>query len=312
MNTGHTPPIVVAVDGTAGSAGALRYAVLEAARRGTSLRIVHVVPIAIPPAPLQPVQPVDLTPYARRVLEQAVEDAGAIDPDLTVTSTMTHGARVGGIIAAAEDAQLLVVGRETRRGLERLLTGATTAGVASRAKCPVVVVADDWQPRKGDEGRQGHRAVVGLRSFEHASDALAPAFAWAVETGAALTVVHAWELPDPYVDRAEGRAHSAECEQRGLDMLDEALAPWREQYPEVPVVTRVVHGQAASVLLHAAEDADLLFLRRAHDLRPFEHLGSTVRALLLASATPVVVVPTSRDPIGEPGLVLEQSGGLVR
>jgi nucleotide-binding universal stress UspA family protein len=309
MNTSQPPPVVVAVDGTSASAGALRFAVLEAGRRRTSLRVVHVLPVMTPSAPMRPVIPVDLEPSGRLVLERAVADARTIDADLPITSALTHGARVAGIVAEARGGQVVVVGRETRRGLERLLTGSTTAGVASRAKCPVIVVADHWEPPDPEAPR---RAVVGLRSSEHAADALAPAFAWADEVGASLTVVHAWELPDPYVDRSEYLNHADKWRKRGLDILDEALAPWRKEFPQVPVQTRVVHGQAASILYRAAEDADLLFLRRSHEHRPFEHLGSTVRALLLASGTPVVVMPTSHDPYGEPGLVIERAGELVR
>ncbi len=308
MNTIQIPPVVVAVDGTAGSEGALRYAVLEASRRETTLHIVHVVPVLVG-APMAPVAPMDLTPDGREMLARSVGAARAIDGDLTITSTLAHGARVAGIVAAATDAQLVVVGRETRRGLERLLTGATTAGVASRAKCPVVVVPDEWRPRAKDASR---RAVVAIRSALHASDVVQPAFEWAAQQSAELTFVHAWELPDPYVDRVETRSHADEWDKRGQEMLDDVLSSWRNDYPAVPVETRVVHGQPASVLLHASEDADLLFLRRSHEHRPFDHLGGTVRALLLASGTPVMVVPTRRDPYGEPGLVVERSGELVR
>ena len=40
-----------------------------------------------------------------------------------------------------------------------------------------------------------------------------------------------------------------------------------------------------------AKAADLVVVRRAHEHRPFDHLGATVRALLLASPVPVEVVP---------------------
>jgi nucleotide-binding universal stress UspA family protein len=53
----------------------------------------------------------------------------------------------------------------------------------------------------------------------------------------------------------------------------------------------VVHGHAASVLASEAKAADLVVVRRAHEHRPWDHLGATVRALLLASPAPVEVVP---------------------
>jgi nucleotide-binding universal stress UspA family protein len=266
------------------------------------------MPIAVPAAPYRPVEPLNLLPQARRVLECAAQDVAALDPGLPVTTVLDHGARVAGIVAATSDAALLVVGRETRHGLERLLTGATTAGIAARAKCPVVVVARDWRPHTDDS--KGPRGVVGVRSATHAAEVLESAFAWASDVGGSIELVHVWYLPEPYVDRAQFLDHADEWQARGHAILEEAVSPWHDKYPEVPVQTRVWHGHPASILAHAAEDADLLFVRRAHERRPFEHLGSTVRALLLASNTPVVVVPT-RTPAPEADLVLGQSGELV-
>lgn len=308
MTATTTPPVVLATDGTSASAGALRYAVREARRLQTGLRVVHVSPMAVPVSPLRPVEPIDLEPYARGVLSRTAQELRDQAPDLAVSTVLAHGSRVRGIMKASADAQLVVVGRETRHGLDRLLTGATTAGVASHARCPVVTVPDDWQPRPQD----GRRAVVGVRTAGHAANLLATAYAWASSHGASLTVVHAWELPDPYLDRIEARTRAEEWQARGTELLDEALADWRVMQPDVPIDTRVVHGQAASVLVAAAQAADLLFVRRAHERRPVDHLGSTVRALLLASPTPVEVVPTHSLPVMDPELELEQAGHIVR
>ena len=86
--------------------------------------------------------------------------------------------------------------------------------------------------------------------------------------------MHAWELPDPYLDRIEARSHADEWHELGQQMLDEALGDWRDRHPHVSIETRVVHGHAASVLVAAAEAADLLVVRRAHEHRPFDHLGA--------------------------------------
>ncbi len=302
------PPVVLAVDGTAASDGATRFAVREAARRQTSVRIVHVMPIAELVGPLSPIEPLDLLPYAHRVLERTAEDVAELDLDVPATTWLAHGARVSGIVAASSDAALLVVGRETRHGMERLVTGTTTAGVASRAHCPVVVVASDWRPDQ--DAPTGPHAVVGVRSAAHAGEMLASAFAWASDVGGSLELLHVWYLPDPYVDRAQLLDRAGDWQALGQSILEEASTPWRVKYPDVPVETRVLHGHPASVLLRAAEGADLIFVRRAHERRPFEHLGSTVRALLFASSTPVVVVPTRRH-ASSAGLVLEKSAALV-
>jgi nucleotide-binding universal stress UspA family protein len=301
-----TAPVVLATDGTSASDGALRYAVQEALTRRAGLRILHVMPMAMPVPPLRPVQPTDLEPHARNVVARAAKEARDLAPELTVSTMLAHGGRVRAIVDGSADAQLVVVGRETSHGVGRLFTGATTAGVASQAQRPVVVVPADWQPRNSSE--VGGTVVVGIRRSDDASHVMTVAYAWAALRSASITVVHAWELPDPYLDHVEARDHAHEWQALGEQVLDEALGPWRDQYPHLPIEIRAVHGHAASVLVAAAKAADLLVVRRAHEHRPFDHLGPTVRAVLLASPTPVEVVPGGAGSwqYPEPG---EESGG---
>ena len=309
-----TTPVVLAADGTPSSEGALRYAVQEAVARRAGLRIVHVNPMGMPVPPLRPMPafrppvPSGLSMHARTVLERTAEEALDLAPDLAVSTVLAEGGRVRGIVDGAADAQLVVVGRETRHGMERVLTGATTAGVASHARCPVVVVPGDWQPRTSADG--GGDVVVGIRRADDAAALMTAAYAWAMPRGASITVVHAWELPDPYLDRIEGRTHADEWQALGGELLDEALADWQD-HPDVAVKTRVVHGHAASVLVAAANAADLVVVRRAHEHRPFDHLGATVRAVLLASPAPVEVVPAHVSPQRSTEVVVEQSGGTA-
>jgi nucleotide-binding universal stress UspA family protein len=287
--TPTTAPVVLATDGTLTSDGALHYAVGQAVARGGDLRILHVMPMAVPVPPLRPIEPEDLEPHARSVLAQAASQARNLAPDLSVSTMLAHGGRVRAIVDGSTDAQLVVVGRETSHGLQRLLTGATTAGVASNANCPVVVVPGDWRPRSDAEG--GGNLVVGIRRPDDATHLLAAAYEQAVMLDATISVVHAWELPDSYLDLLETRSHADEWQARGAQLLDDALGDWRDQHPSVSIETRVVHGHAATVLVDAAKAADLLVVRRAHEHRPLDHLGATVRAVLLASPAPVEVVP---------------------
>jgi nucleotide-binding universal stress UspA family protein len=294
---------------------------MEASVRGTGLVIVHVRAVDVPNPPLPPIpavgpvlpvrlaDPSALTARAHGVLERTARQAREQDPDLRVSTVLADGGRVRAIVDVAADAQLVVLGRETRSGVERVLTGATTAGVASRARCPVVVVPGDWQPRDGAEDWRA--IVVGIRRMADASDLMDAAYASAPSSRASITVVHAWEMADPFLDRIEARTHADEWQSRGSRLLDEALADCRP-HPDVPVVTSVVHGHAATVLATAAKSADLLVVRRAHAHRPFDHLGTTVRALLLASPAPVVVVPARTHVESLPDLVLEESGTFTR
>jgi nucleotide-binding universal stress UspA family protein len=304
-----TAPLVLATDGTAASDGALRYAVQQARMRRADLRIVHVMPMAVPLPPLRPVLPADLEPYARSVLTRAAKEARDLAPGLAISTMLGHGSRVRAILDCSVGAPMVVVGRETSHGIERLLTGATTAAVASNAECPVVVVPGDWHPR--DDGETSGTVVVGIRGADDASHVMAAAYEQAVALGATITVVHAWELPDPYIDRVEARTHGDEWEAQGKKLLDEAIGYWRDQYPYLPIETKVVHGHAASVLVAAGKAADLVVVRRAHEHRPFDHLGATVRALLLASPAPVEVVPARAGAWPHRAVVSTRAGDTV-
>jgi nucleotide-binding universal stress UspA family protein len=308
MNISHAP-VVLDVDGTPGSAGAIRYACREAKLRGALLHVVHVIPLPVPPVPLRAVVPMDLRPHGRAVLQHALEDVEREIPGLDVTSELVQGTRVRGIVEAATGAQLLVLGRETRHGFDRLVTGATTAGVAAHAACPTVAVPDSWMSR---ENTSPH-VVVGLRQAEGARHLLATAFEWAESHGGTVSVLHAWSLPDAFLDRIEARTHADEWEDAGQRLIDQVLAEYRRTEPGAQAGGRVVHGQPAAALATAARNADLVVVRRSHEHRPWDHLGTTVRALLLMSDTPVMVVPSvpAAGPPVEEDLDLEREGAVI-
>jgi nucleotide-binding universal stress UspA family protein len=310
MSTSDTRPVLVGVDGVPGSAGALRYGIAEARRRDTALHLVHVLPSYPPVWPTVPVAPTDLSGIGTGILERAAGSVRQAAPDLVVTTSLGHGPRSAAIVEAAQGAQLVVVGRETRRGVDRVLTGTTTAGVAARAACDVVVVPSFWMP-----GRSQARVVVGIKTNRNAHELLSRAFEEARARGAELVVVTAWELPDPYLDRIELRTHAGDWEADGRRVLDELLADWRADYPDVPVEIRIAHGRAAEVLLHASADSDLLLVsRRRYAIPPYGRLGGVPHALLRLSEVPVQVVPyvDDREPDPVADLVLEEAGAPLK
>lgn len=303
MTSPTTRPVLVGVDGLPGSAGALRYAVAEARRRQTSLRLVHVVPSFLsvgPPIPLS-----DLEQVGTEILEQEEKAVRRMAPDLTVSTVLTHGERSTGVVKAAEAAQLVVIGRETRRGIDRMLTGTTTAAVAAHAPCDVVVVPSFWV-----DAHQRNRVVVGLKSRHNCSELLSQAFSEAAARNASLVVVMAWQVSDPYSDRIESRTHADEWETNGRELIAEVTTDWHTAYPEVGVEPRVVHGAPARVLLEHSSESDLLVIsRRRFPLPPYGHLGGVGHSLLRLSDVPVHVVPYAADPPGQDQeLVLESAG----
>ncbi|HCB06681.1 MAG TPA: universal stress protein [Nocardioides bacterium] len=291
MNTRPTTrPVLVGVDGLPGSAGAVRYAITAARRREAPLRLVHVVPDFLGPGPAVPIR--DLQRVGEQLLADELATVHRLAPDLEVSTVLTRGDRSTGIVEAAGSAQLLAIGRETRRAVDRLLTGATTAAVAAHAPCDTVVVPSYWV----DEHPRG-RIVVGLKSGRDSVELVTRAFAEAAARHASLTVVTAWHMVDPYFDRVEARTHSDDWERSGLETIDGATAAGRAAHPDVAVEAKVVHGDPARVLLDASEGSDLLLIsRRRWSLPPYGHLGGVGHALLRVSDVPVEVVPYAADP----------------
>ena len=301
-------PVLVGVDGLPGSAGAVRYATAEAQRRRAPLQLVHVVPDFFsvgPPVPLS-----DLERIGADILAREVDAVRRAAPDLEVTTVMPLGERSTGIVKAAESAQLVVIGRETRHGIERLYTGTTTAAVAAHAPCDVVVVPSFW-----DGTHPRHRVVVGLKSRSHSAELLSQGLAEAMARDAALVVVMAWQVPDPYFDRIELRTHADEWEAHGREVIAEVTADWRTAYPDVTVETHVEHGPPTRVLLDASSGSDVLVVsRRRLALPPYGRLGGVVHALLRLSDVPVHVVPyAAEDPRADSvDLVLEAAGAALK
>ncbi len=134
--------IVVGVDGSPSSNQALVFAVEEAARRDAQLDAVMayrwdvyypgVEYRSVPPPPREKVEA-----EAMSVLLEAVKD---VPTDVRLDPIVKEGASAAVLLAAAEGADLLIVGSRGRGGFAGLLLGSTSHQVVSHATCPVVVV----------------------------------------------------------------------------------------------------------------------------------------------------------------------------
>lgn len=285
----NQPAVVVGVDGSAGSRRAIRFAVREAARLDAPLLLVHVVPVfrSMAPVPMMVITPSDLIETGRTLLDRSLADARAAAPTLAVDGVLLQGRRAAHLADAAADGQLLVVGRDDRPAVERLLLGNTAAGVARRSTCPVVSVPPDWDP----EPVRGV-VVVGIKSTDHVEPLLTDAFAVAAARGARLVVLHAWKLPSGYDDVVSSHAAVTAWNEETTEELRGLLDPWRQATPDVHLEVRVEHAYAHVALQRASEEADLLLLlRRGHGVPAAAHLGGTARSILRTATCPVRIVP---------------------
>ncbi|HEY8523679.1 MAG TPA: universal stress protein [Acidimicrobiales bacterium] len=147
MNAQTDGRIVVGVDDSEPAAAALRWALHEAALRGTTLEVVHAwaPPVSALPFGATLVVPVDeaeVDAAARAELDRIVGEAvaGLDGPTPEVQITVLPGAPAATLVDLSEDAALLVVGSHGRSGLGRLVLGSVAMACVQHAHCPVVVV----------------------------------------------------------------------------------------------------------------------------------------------------------------------------
>jgi nucleotide-binding universal stress UspA family protein len=143
--------ITVGVDGSPPSVAALRWAAEEAALRDASLVAVFAWTY-VPPAPIA--EPGMIPLPASDLAGQLDAERGAVQAELdaAIAEAFPSGAPVeieerlaedsagDALVAAAEDADLLVVGSSGRSGFASALLGSVSRHVVSHARCPVVVV----------------------------------------------------------------------------------------------------------------------------------------------------------------------------
>lgn len=138
--------LVVAVDDSACSREALRFAADLAARLGEPLHVVMVWNFVMGPAPDLPVgAPALEEPYQREaeaVLAAVVSTELDADAAASVQQHALHGNVVPLLLELSGVAAQLVVGTRGRGGFAGLLLGSTSEQLVRHAGCPVTVVRE--------------------------------------------------------------------------------------------------------------------------------------------------------------------------
>jgi nucleotide-binding universal stress UspA family protein len=280
-------PVVAGVDGSEGSLRAVEWAALEARRHGAPLRIVS-VPALLPhvsaDGPVPETVADLLYRQSRRALAEAVARANEIAAGQCVDAELLTGPPAVTVAQSGSGAVMLVVGARGSGGFAAMILGSVSRYTAMQAPCPVVVVRE--------ETSAVHREVViGIRDPRDADATLAYAFDEAELRHAALTAVHSCSWL--HADTGSPADTERIAAQADLD-LTEALRPWRDKYPAVPVWQDVVHDHPAHVLASYSARADLVVIGR-HDERHWAHpaVGGIQHALLGHARGPVAIVPTA-------------------
>ncbi|MFF4169566.1 universal stress protein [Streptomyces sp. NPDC001744] len=284
--------IVAGVDGSPESLAAADWAAREALHRGLPLRLAHAWHWEQLDLPL----PQDRTAQenvADVILREAEATIGGRYPDLDLSASVLPDTPVAALLDSGERAEMLVIGSRGYGAVTGFLLGSYGQRIIAGATRPVVAV----RSREGEpaEPPTGPVLVGQLGTPEDSAAALGFAFGTAAARGASVRAVRAWSLPALYAyspasmrlaDEAGGLVPYEE------KALREALAPWREKYPDVPVTEHVELGSAGQVLLSGSGDAQLLVVgRRARSGAVGPRIGSVAHAALHLAPCPVAVVP---------------------
>jgi nucleotide-binding universal stress UspA family protein len=140
--------IVVGVDGSAESVGALTWASRYAAACGGRIRALLAwrYPSAVGPAP-PGVAPESVTDEVRASMTEQLSAAvaeGAPGADVEPMISYGHAAQI--LVDASAEADLLVVGSRGRGAFTGMLVGSVSLHVVNHAHCPVVVVRRGTAP----------------------------------------------------------------------------------------------------------------------------------------------------------------------
>ncbi|MFN8172467.1 MAG: universal stress protein [Candidatus Nanopelagicales bacterium] len=173
----------------------------------------------------------------------------------------------------------------------------TSPGIGGGAGRRARVVPDRRHPGRAAAGSRGGRRR--LDGSPAAMSALDFAFQAASRAGSRLIAVHAWDVPSydlivvpdgpvplPLSDVADDEVRLAA----------EALAGFRDEYPDVTVEERLVRAPAVQALVDASAEASLLVVG-THGRSPAlgALLGSVSHGVLHKASIPVAVVPPAPE-----------------
>ncbi|MGD9736033.1 MAG: universal stress protein [Solirubrobacterales bacterium] len=280
--------ILVGVDERPESADALALADLLAGPAGAELLVASVRPFrsaSLPPGD-----------QARVLAEEEARLRGEVAAQLAGrefrTRVIAGGRPAAGLreIAAAEQADLIVIASTHRGPVGRVLPGSVGERVLDGAPCAVAIAPRGYAARDGVAAEGLRRIVVGCDGSRESLAALAIAGGLAAVAAATVTLVGVAEMrfdlagfpapADPAetarVERALGRAR--------------ALLP-----PGLTVESRQVHGVAADVIAAAARGADLLAIGSRGNYGRMRRLflGSVAARVASTASCPTLIVPAS-------------------
>ncbi len=291
--------VVVGVDGSPESDGALDWALREGAVR----RVAVTAALAWDPTRQDGQDGPDTVAAGKRALVdewvRAARTRTGLTADVVPTTARAEpGSPAAALLALAEPgddrgdgarADLLVVGRCGRGRLGRMVLGSVPTAVLQHATIPVTVV------RGAPEIRHDHArpVVVGVDGSATSVEALRHGADVARRTGAVLEALFCWQIVSlaPLPDSWGWTPPIDDYERFAAQKLDAALDAAGVDLPDDRLVRSVRHVQAAKGVIEASSHAERLVLGN-RGIGGFDRLllGSVSRHAVEYAHCPVTVV----------------------
>ncbi|WP_053790433.1 universal stress protein [Streptomyces sp. XY332] len=178
--------------------------------------------------------------WGERIPREAALRLTERHPGLEITTEQVDGRPLTVLVAAAQEAEVLVLGSRGLAAMTGFLVGSVSQAVLAHAERPVVVVRPgawldaDSLPASGGDGprRDADRPVVlGLDLSHPSAELLGHAFDAAAVRRVPLRVIHGWSMPlafafDPTLLPPEVRDGMATST---ATALGDELRPWRDR-----------------------------------------------------------------------------------
>ncbi|MFI7480847.1 universal stress protein [Kocuria sp. M1R5S2] len=300
-----TGEIVVGIDGSEQSLGALRWAAREARRRDRPLRLVTAYSLPVFSGSgfdtgYATVDEAALTRGVQELLDHAADQVRDVGVELR--ATVETGDPSGALLELSRTAELLVLGSRGRGGLLGRLLGTVSTAVPAHSRCPTGVVPLPWSREhlRAEDVRSTHavvdRVVVGSDGSNQARAAMLYAAEEARLLGVPLSVVCA--LP-PVSGALAWMPTAVDFEVMHDDVaraLRGGVAWLKSWFPDLEIDAELADGAPVQALVEQTRRNRLVVLgTRGRGGFAGMLLGSTSQGVLHNAAGPVLVVPDRYD-----------------
>ncbi|MEO6309434.1 MAG: universal stress protein, partial [Leifsonia sp.] len=279
--------IIVGIDGSAPSRAAVRWSIERAAATGEDVVLVHVVDDEWGVVSYRLLDEVRVEAKALAAAEAA--NARSIDPRVNVTTILREGNPMSELIAAAESADLVVVGTHKTGFVRGRVFGSRSLQLAGGSPAPVAIIPEF-------STRTRHGVVVGVNGTAASHAAIAFAADEAHRLGEELILVGAWAGPDDTETNEAWRRLTSVVKSGVESVLVDARAQIAPANDELRIRVREVNRPAAEALVDAAASATLLVIGSSRRPGAPTTLGPVAHDVLINLAAPTVVAHAAGAP----------------